>query len=271
MSNTIDVLIVGAGPTGLLLGSILAGSGCSVRIIDKLQTPLRISKASGIMPRSLEVFQMLGIAERFVDAGNKIEDLSLYGPKGRLLRMSFEQLDTPFQFLLGLEQYRTEEILSDRVRELGVAVERGRELIAFEQDDNGVWATVGGDSESTETVECRFIVGCDGAHSTVRHTLGLPFEGSQDHDHYIVGYLTIDWAIPTTEMFELSSAKGTIFGIPLPEGRWAVAGEYDPQQWRHAEDETPDMEEVQALFVERSPFPARVSDPRWISYFRVNH
>ncbi len=271
MSETIDVLIAGAGPTGLLLGCILAEQGCRIRIIDKLTEPQKISKASGIMPRTLEVFQGLKLSDRFVETGNKIRDLSLYGAKGKLLSVSFERLDTPFQFLLGLEQYRTEELLADRLRELGVEVERGRELVSFEQDDNRVWAQIASVGGGSETVEALFLAGCDGAHSTVRHTLRLPFEGAEDPEHYVVGYLSIDWELPSSEMFELSSAKGTLFGIPLPKGLWAVAGEYDRKQWERAEDGEPDLAELQRLFDERSPVPARLSNPQWLRYFRINH
>ena len=271
MSESIEVLVAGAGPTGLLLACILAEQGCSIRIVDKLTEPQKISKASGIMPRTLEVLQGLKISDRFVEAGNKIRDLSLYGTRGKLLSVSFEQLDTPFQFLLGLEQYRTEELLTQRLHDLGVEVERGRELVSFEQDDNRVWAQVASGAGGAETVESQFLVGCDGAHSTVRHTLRLPFEGAEDPEHYVVGYLSIDWELPSSEMFELSSSRGTLFGIPLPKGLWAVAGEYDQKQWKRAADGEPDLEELQRLFDERSPVPARLSNPQWLRYFRINH
>ncbi len=271
MSNHVDVVIAGAGPTGLFLGCILAENGVAFRIIDKLSAPRRISKATGIMPRTLEIFQGAGLAERFIAAGNKIRDLAVYGSKGKLLGLSFDRLDSPYPFPLGLEQFRTEELLTDRLRELGVKIEREKELTSFEQDDEKVWATLAGADGSSETVECSYLVGCDGAHSTVRHTLRLPFDGSEDPQHYLVAYLSIDWEIPSSEMFEFGSAKGTIFGIPLPEGRWAVAGEYDRSQWHHGEDDEPDLEEVEKLFDQRSPVPATLSNPLWLSYFRVNH
>ncbi len=286
MSEQIDVLVVGAGPTGLLLACLLAKQGVSFRIIDRLDAPRKISKASGVMPRTLEILHGIGAAKRFVDAGNRVDSLTLmnrhHGPRspqgpadGTILKpildIGFEHLDSPYPFILGLEQFRTEELLSARLGELNGSIESGVELTDFTESRDGVRATLKSSGGGSEEASFRYIVGCDGAHSTVRHRLGLPFEGSEDADHYVVGYVKIDWAMPSNRMFEFNSPEGTIFGIPLPEGRWSVASEYDRSQWIHDEDEQPELQELQWLFDRRAPLPTKLSDPRWMSYYRVNH
>ncbi|WP_455381367.1 FAD-dependent monooxygenase [Salinispira pacifica] len=284
MAEKTGVLIVGAGPTGLLLACLLARHGVSFQIIDKLKSPRKISKAAGVMPRTLEVLHGIGAAERFVRAGNRVERLTLMerrngGPTGSptsktpapLLEISFDHLDSPYPFIIGLEQFRTEELLTETLESFGGRVERGVELVDFTENGGNVRAWMVDASGNTRETDCSYIVGCDGAHSTVRHKLGLPFEGSQDSDHYVVGYLKIDWDMPSSKMFEFNSQEGTIFGIPLPEGRWSVAAEYDRSQWRHDGDAEPELAELQELFDRRSPLRAKLSDPRWMSYYRVNH
>ncbi len=286
MPEYTDVLIVGAGPTGLMLANSLALQGCSYRIIDKLDSPRQISKASGVMPRTLELFQGLGVSERFIEAGNRVTGLTVMtkrrtGPAGDdtrkphagapLMELSFDHLDTPYPFILGLEQFRTEELLTERLRELGGQIERGVELLDFAEVDDGVIPTLSDPRGSVEKAGFRYLVGCDGAHSTVRHLLGLSFEGSEDAQHYVVGYLKIDWDMPSNRMFEFNSPEGTIFGIPLPDGRWSIASEYDRTQWKNDGESEPELEELQQLFDLRSPLSAKLSEPRWKSYFRVNH
>lgn len=286
MSDQIDVLVVGAGPTGLLLACTLAKQGVSFRVIDRLVAPRNISKASGVMPRTLEILHGIGVAERFVEAGNRVDTLTLMSRHQKLrsphdqshgtlpkpiLEVGFDHLDSPYSFILGLEQFRTEALLASRLGELDGRIERGVELTDFVESGDGVSATLKDSGGRTEEARFRFIVGCDGAHSTVRHKLGLPFEGSEDADHYVVGYVKIDWAMPSNKMFEFNSPEGTIFGIPLPDGRWSVASEYDRSQWKHDEEEEPELQELQGLFDRRAPLPSRLSDPRWMSYYRVNH
>ncbi len=272
MSGRVDVLIAGAGPTGLMLASELVRHGVSVRIIDEVAQRPRISKATAIMPRTLELLHVIGIVDKFLEAGVKLPGLVLYSGKHKIFELTSTDIDSPYPFVLGLEQFRTEEVLEDHLRHVGGAVERQTTLVDFSQDDEGVSAVLQLGGVQTETVRAGHLAGCDGAHSFVRHTLGLPFEGATiTTDHFAVAYVGIDWDMPQDRMLEFHSPDGTVIATPLPAGLWSVMCEIDPSQWANAPQDAPTLDELQAIMSARSPVPCKLSGPLWTTYFRINH
>jgi 2-polyprenyl-6-methoxyphenol hydroxylase-like FAD-dependent oxidoreductase len=227
-----DVLIVGAGPTGLTLALDLVRQGISCRLIDAAETPFNGTRGKGIQPRTLEIFDDLGVIEPILAAGGLYPKFRLhFGPislrAGSLgsSRMPTEQ--TPYPNLWMLPQSRTEAILRNRLGALGGRVEFGKALGTFRQDRHGIDATLC----TGETVRAVFLVGCDGGHSTVRKALGLKLEGETiDEKPVLVADVEVerldrrDWHVwpfsksglvalcplPCSELFQLTAKAETI-------------------------------------------------------------
>src|SRR5919107_2144123 len=167
-----DVLIVGAGPTGLTLACELLRRGVGCRIVDKAASPATTSRALGLQPRTLELFDAMGVIDRVLATGGPVTDANLYAGDRLLLTLSaagLRNLDTPYPRLWITPQASVERPLLQRLLELGGTVERSRELADFRQTDSRVTATVKrGDSDEREEIRASWLVGCDGAHSRVR-------------------------------------------------------------------------------------------------------
>src|SRR5438552_4427169 len=178
MSDKI-VLITGAGPTGLALALWLTKLGVKVRIIDKTAEPGTTS-ALAVQARTLEFYHQVGFDEAVVAGGVKIENLNLWVKGRRAARVPLQRTGkglTPYAFALVFPQDAHEQLLIERLGELGVRVERQTELLRFSQHDSGVTATLGRPDGSEEICESAYRAGCDGAASTVRAQLGIGFPG----------------------------------------------------------------------------------------------
>ena len=190
-----QVLIAGAGPIGLTAAIELARRGIACRIIDPLLEPPQYAKAVGVQPRTLEVFEGMGVLRRVLDAGVQMRGQVVYvnGEQVAKLDLALPD-DVPFGFL-SIPQYATERILREELAMHGVQVERGVRLAGFEQDAGGVTATLA-DGAGEQTVRAAYLVGTDGAHSTVRKGLGLTFEGAAFEEQYMLGDVEVDWSMP---------------------------------------------------------------------------
>lgn len=179
-SDDVDVLVVGAGPTGLALGVWLAHQGVRLRIIDRRDAPAPFSRALGMQARTLEFYQQLGFADDVVSRGTIARALRFHArgrvaaeiPLGRIgMGLS------PFPFVLDLAQDQHERILADQLASRGVTVDRGLTLASFEQDADRVTAVLRDDQARASHCRARYIAGCDGVHSVVRQGCGIALEG----------------------------------------------------------------------------------------------
>jgi 2-polyprenyl-6-methoxyphenol hydroxylase-like FAD-dependent oxidoreductase len=178
-----DVLICGAGAAGLTLAIDLARRGVSFRLIEKMAEPFPGSRGKGIQPRTQEIFEDLGILDKVVAAGGIYPPLRDYREDGSFIEKDIGERSEPtpaepYQIPLMIPQFLTERIMRDRLAELSGRVEFDRELIAFEQDAEGVAARLSG-LDGEETVRVRYLVGADGGRSFVRHALGVAFPGKK--------------------------------------------------------------------------------------------
>jgi 2-polyprenyl-6-methoxyphenol hydroxylase-like FAD-dependent oxidoreductase len=174
------VLIVGAGPTGLVLGLWLTTLGVRVRIIDKTAEPGTTSRALAVQVRTLEFYRQVGIADAFIAGGVKIPGLNFWVRGAKAARLPFQRIGeglTPYPFVLASPQDAHERLLIEQLDALGVKVERRSELLDFDQNDGSVRATLKRSDGSEEVCEAAYLAGCDGASSTVREHLAVGFAG----------------------------------------------------------------------------------------------
>jgi 2-polyprenyl-6-methoxyphenol hydroxylase-like FAD-dependent oxidoreductase len=216
---TLDVLIVGAGPTGLTLAIDLARRGISLRMIDAAPQPFAGSRGKGIQPRTLEVFDDLGLIEPILAQGAFYPTFRFHwGPlslrAGSLGTRHPATEQVPYPNLWMVSQSKTESILRQRLRELGGEVEFGKALAKFTQNENEVTASL----STGETVKAKFLIGCDGGRSTVRKTLGLPLQGETVADKLaFVADLEIE-NLDRNDWHIWPLAKGGAIGLcPLPD------------------------------------------------------
>lgn len=179
--SPVDVLIVGAGPTGLVLALWLQRQGISFRIVDQGSGPAQNSRALVVHARILELYRQLDLADELLSHGYKLPATNVWVNGQHCTRIPLGEFGigmTPYPFMLNIPQDKHEEILERRLNSLGIFVQRGTKLHGFSESDSGVSATLISEDDGTEsTCESAYIVGCDGAHSVVRHTIGAKYEG----------------------------------------------------------------------------------------------
>ncbi|MEU2611042.1 FAD-dependent oxidoreductase [Micromonospora sp. NPDC007271] len=288
--RTTDVLVVGAGPTGLTAALELARRGVECRVIDKLATPAgQADKAIGVHCRTMELWEDQGIVREAMDAGIWLTGNMVFVNGVETHRMSWELPELPYAHL-GLPQYETERLLTQRLATLGVRPQRGAELIGFTQDDDGVLATVATADGGTETVRAKYLVGCDGAHSRVRELLGLTFTGGLGRfpQLFMLGDVDVDWDMPDGHLLRfLHETEGRMDGmlvcVPLRgESRYRIAtlapprffaqtGGKDAPPGFSEELDAPTLADVQAALDQLAPPGTRASNLRWSSVFRISH
>ena len=219
------ILVVGCGPTGLVMAGILKKHGIDVTLVDKYPGVLKATKAAAIHARTLEVLDTIGVAHKIVAEGQKVEFLNLRTHYEDRVVIRFDELpDTRYPFMIDLPQYRTEELLIERLHEMGVPFRRSVEMIGLRQDGDTVRVRLQPKNPDThepegepEDAEFDYVIGCDGAHSTVRDKLGKQFAGEHYADPWCLTDAKVDWPIPRNEMTFSSDETGICGMFPLPE------------------------------------------------------
>jgi len=267
-----DVLVAGAGPTGLMLALELARRGIRVRIVDKLAAPSPTSRALVVHARTLELFQNLGIEREFLRVGLQTIGLSAYVEGRHITDVEFGDIGasaTPFPFVLFVSQAETERILEQALRQRGVSVERAVALSAFSHDASGVTATLESADGRRETLRCRYLGGCDGAHSVVRHGLGLNFAGAAYAQDFVLADVRVDWALARDRLMLFLGRRGLMAVFPMPEGvlRLIVAV---PQGFSDVTQPLT-LAETQKLARHFSATDVTLSDPVWLARFHLHH
>jgi 2-polyprenyl-6-methoxyphenol hydroxylase-like FAD-dependent oxidoreductase len=273
----LPVLVVGAGPTGLMMANELARHCFRPRIIDRSPAPATTSRALVIQPRTLEIFDDIGVVDQAIAAGESASTLTItFAAKAVELdfagQLTGPQNYTAYPEPRTLSQHDTERILTERLSQHGVEIERGQALTDLAQDGDTVTASLRGEDGSTETVRCRWVIGCDGAHSAVRKAAGIPFAGSTYRDEFIMADAELDWKLPHGGLYGFPSPAGIFAAFSMPgENRYRIFGNFPPRRdGPTAEYSEPSHEEFQAMVDARVPFAATVVKEHWVTRYRVH-
>ncbi|MFE4677254.1 FAD-dependent monooxygenase [Streptomyces sp. NPDC056723] len=288
----VDVLVVGAGPVGLTAAAELRRHGVDCRIVDRLAVPNPYAKAIGVVPRTLEVWDAMGLVGRALDEAVPHLGQLVYidgKPRPRVELTLPPEIPYPFATL---PQYETERLLTEHLAGFGTEVERSTELRSLELRPHDVEAVLAHADGRIERLHARYVVGCDGAHSLVRKAAGLTFEGDALPEQYMIGDVEVDWELPagysmrSVNLDANGEVDDMLVCIPMPGVRRYWLSMLRPRAQAKGEDgsSTPDgtvlglgdgqgldLGQIQAVLDRLSPEVTTASTLRWSSAFRTSH
>lgn len=264
--SRLDALIVGAGPSGLAMAAEAARFGLRYRIVDKAAHGALHSQALVVQARTLEQFERYELAQRAIERGRRLQRIRMYSDGKRILEASFADLPGNYPFVLFLPQVETERLLTEHLEAQGGNIEREVALESFVDGVDEVECRLLCSDGSREEVRAAYLIGCDGAHSTVRRLLGMPFEGGSVEFRFFLGDLRVDGEVPGDELI-----------VHLHEGNLVFIGRLNDTHCRvivalreHPENRDPELADFQNAIDECGVENVRVSDPHWMAAFRVS-
>jgi 2-polyprenyl-6-methoxyphenol hydroxylase-like FAD-dependent oxidoreductase len=250
----------------------LARRDVAIRVVDKLAAPTTESRAILVHARSLEMFERMGIVDELIASGVRTVGMDMFADGHRLARLGFDEVDSPFPFSVTTAQTETERILTERLSALGVRVERGVQATAFEQRASGVEVTLRHADGREERVSSRWIVGTDGAHSTIRAAMDTKLVGSFKGQRFLLGDVDADYDCPRDRMQTFfTKDEGALLVFPMEGQRLRLIAEVpdEPLSGAPAGSE-PNLEALQAI-VDRRAQNMRLLNGRWLTYFEIRH
>jgi 2-polyprenyl-6-methoxyphenol hydroxylase-like FAD-dependent oxidoreductase len=268
MPNHAQVLVVGAGPVGLTLANELARHGISVRIVDKATQRTDKSKALVLWSRSLELFDDAGYVDQFLPVGFQCHGAQVSNGNEVMARVTLDSSDSRFPFALMIPQSETERVLDEQLARRGVPVERSVELTAFADKGSSIEATLKKADGTTETLTADWLVGCDGAHSAVRHGLNFAFEGSTMESDWVLGDGFVPALEPKDRMHIFWHRDGILAFFPIIGERWRVIA--DSIDGPGAGHRDPTLDELNRVMAHRGSPKLVMTDPVWLAAFRIN-
>lgn len=264
------VLVVGAGPVGLTMAAELARYGVPVRIVDKASRRTDRSKALVLWSRSLELIDRTGCGASFVEAGLKVRAANIVAGGRPIAHFRLDAVDTPHPYALMLAQSETERLMEEHLEACGVQVERQVELTRLVQATDVVTTTLRHADGCEESLDVDWLVGCDGAHSTVRHELGMQFEGNTLPSDWMLADLHLGgFHAKPDEINTYWHSDGVLAIFPISAGRYRVIADVGESNGG-APAADPTLEEVQAILDRRGPGNVVASAPVWLASFRIN-
>jgi 2-polyprenyl-6-methoxyphenol hydroxylase-like FAD-dependent oxidoreductase len=264
-----NVLIAGAGPVGLAMAADLARYGVSVRLIEKSPERTDKSKALVLWSRTLELMDRMECTAPFLTTGKKVIAVNVTAGKESITKVTVDGVKTPHPYALMMPQCDTEELLGDFVTSLGVKIERNVELTDFVASADGVTSTLRHLDGTEETFESGWLIGSDGAHSTVRHKLGMEFAGETMPSSWVIADIHLS-NVPNPEEILISwHAEGILAVFPILGSRYRVIADSGLVN-AGVSPANPTMEDVQAILDARGPGGITASDPIWLTRFTIN-
>lgn len=258
-----EVLVVGAGPVGLAVAVSLAGQGRQVTVVDRQAAGANTSRASVVHPRTLEMLERIGVSERLTGLGIHVEQFNIADGDRTLVPVRFDKLPTAYPYVLMIPQSVTEQVLLDRLTELGGTVHRPYVAAGVRQSADGAEVTL----ESGEVIKAQYVVAADGMHSSIRDLAGLGFTGDGTLPlNFTLADVKVEGGLPAEEVLLYFSKVGILVAAPLPDGSFRLVAEVEEAP------EQPDVEHAQRLLDSRGPKErsARVTEVIWGSRFRIH-
>lgn len=258
-----QVVVVGAGPVGLAVAASLVGHGHDVTVVDGNATGANTSRAAVVHARTLELLERIGVSERLAEVGIHALQFSIRDGDRELVPVRFDRLATAYPYTLMVPQNITEQVLLDRLEELGGKVHRPHAATGLSQTADGVEITLDGG----EVISARYVVAADGMHSTIRELAGL---GSDDNGalplSFTLADVRVERGLPPDEVLLFFSAPGMLVVAPLPDGSFRLVAEVDDAP------EQPDVAYAQRLLDTRGPRreKVKVTEVIWGSRFRIH-
>ncbi len=269
MADNPQVLIAGAGPVGLTLANELVRHGVKVRIVDKAAARTDKSKALVLWSRTLELFDDAGYVKPFLPAGFRAHGAQISNGKEIVARITLDTIDSRLPYALMIRQSETERVLEEQLTARGVTVERSVELTAFADRGSSIAATLKKANGESEALEAAWLVGCDGAHSTVRHGLAFAFEGSTLESHWALADGHITGLEPNDRLHIFWHRDGILAFFPIGGDRWRVVADLGPATGSERAAD-PTLVEINELLAHRGSPGFVMSNPVWLAAFRIN-
>ena len=258
-----EVLVVGAGPVGLAVAASLVGHGHDVTVVDRQATGANTSRAAVVHARTLEMLERIGVSKRLAGLGIHARQFTIRDGDRELVPVRFDRLPTDYPYTLMVPQNITEEVLLDRLEELGGTVHRPYVATAMTQTAEGAEVTL----DSGDIIKAQYVVAADGMRSTIREVAGL---GSNDNGalplSFALADVRVEGGLPADEVLLFFSKPGMLVVAPLPDGSFRLVAEVDDAP------EQPDAAYAQQLLATRGPrrTPVRVTEVLWGSRFRIH-
>jgi 2-polyprenyl-6-methoxyphenol hydroxylase-like FAD-dependent oxidoreductase len=260
-----EVLIIGAGPSGLFAAAELGRHGVQARLVERELRPHREARATAIQPGTLEILNIVGLLPAFLEAAEHVHCSRLYGPEMSVLASLIDDgIDCECEFQCSLPQYETQRILENHLTSLGGVVERGVTAKTVESDAEGLFVELVSTDGKVETVRPNFVIGAGGAHSVTRHSMSEPLEGTTYQGHFLVADIAMPAPFPRNEAGVICSPDGFLLLAPLPGGRWISFQDMEE------EVESVSRDEVVARVERRLGKQYRPTDVDWFALFRMH-
>lgn len=257
-----DVLVIGAGPTGLALAASLVARGVTTTVVDQQAAGTNTSRAAVVNARTLEVLEDLDVSRRLVKEGVEAPRFTIRDRGRTLIPIDFSGLPTEYPYSLMVPQSTTERLLLERLEELGGSVQRPRSVTAIDQDPDGVTATF----EDGDVIRARYVVGADGIRSIARQQAGIDFEGSVYDESFVLADVKLTGDAPHDQVILYWATAGLTVVAPLPDGTYRIVAPVADAP------EAPSAEFVQQILDTRvGADRLEVTAVIWGSRFRVHH
>lgn len=266
MSPESDVLVVGSGPVGLTLSVELLRRGVAVRTIERVTQRERESKGIWLMPRTLEILDSFGVADRLLARGHRLAANNIYTHGRRIASVGYGRIgQTRYPFALVIPQWEVEDALNDVISHHGGGVEPDTALTGIDQHADAAVATLATADGGTETAQVSWLVGCDGRTSATRGLLGVSFDGEPYATTLLMADAVLEGGISRDRSHTFQGPSGAFIAVPLPGGL-TRAVVYAPPSEGHVE---PTLEAIESLMDRYGPGGLSLHDPRWLSAFRI--
>jgi 2-polyprenyl-6-methoxyphenol hydroxylase-like FAD-dependent oxidoreductase len=258
-----DVLIVGAGPSGLTLAASLVNKGVATTVVDRQAAGANTSRAAAVNARTLEVLEDLDVARRLVKEGIRAPRFSIRDRARTLIPIDFSELPTDYPYSLMVPQSTTERLLLDRLVELGGSVIRPKTLTSITHDADAVTATF----DDGDIARARYAVGADGIHSTVREQAGIGFQGGVYAESFALADVRLSGEVPADEVILFWAKAGLTVVAPLPGDIFRIVAPVADAP------EQPSAHYIQQILDSRGPGAGQmvVTDVIWGSRFGIQH